>query len=45
MDPSFQVNAYLRFRGGRWTVVDYAIGPTDVWYCGLQGAPRALSGC
>lgn len=39
------VNAILRFRGGRWTPVDHAIGPTDVWYCGVDGPPRALTGC
>jgi len=39
------VNAVLRFRGGRWTLVDHAIGPTDVWYCGMEGPPRALTGC
>lgn len=39
------VNAVLRFRGGRWWLVDHAIGPTDVWYCGVQGPPRELTGC
>jgi hypothetical protein len=39
------VNAVLRFRDGRWNLIDYAIGPTDVWYCGLQGPPRSLLGC
>ncbi|HEY5711826.1 MAG TPA: hypothetical protein VIT38_08020 [Allosphingosinicella sp.] len=40
------VTAILRFRGGRWTLVDHAIGATDVWYCGgATGAPRALTNC
>jgi hypothetical protein len=39
------VNAILRFSGGGWTLVDHAIGPTDVWYCGVEGPPRALTGC
>jgi hypothetical protein len=39
------VNALLRFRGGRWTLVDHAIGPTDVWACGLQGPPASLTRC
>ena len=39
------VSAILRFRAGRWTVVDHAIGATDVWYCGMSGPPRALTGC
>lgn len=39
------VNAILRFSGGGWTLVDHAIGPTDVWYCGMEGPPRALTGC
>jgi hypothetical protein len=39
------VNAILRFRGGRWHLVDHAIGPTDVWYCGVAGPPRSLTGC
>ena len=36
------VTALLRFQG-RWTLVDHAIGATDVWYCGR--APRSLVGC
>jgi hypothetical protein len=36
------VTAVLRFRG-RWTLVDHAIGATDVWYCGV--APRTLADC
>ncbi len=39
------VNAILRFSGRGWTLVDHAIGPTDVWYCGVEGPPRALTGC
>ncbi len=39
------VNAILRFSGGGWTLVDHAIGPTDVWYCGVEGPPRSLTGC
>lgn len=39
------VNAILRFSGGGWTLVDHAIGPTDVWYCGVDGPPAALTGC
>lgn len=39
------VHAFLRFSGGRWTLVDHAIGPTDVWSCGFEGAPRSLTGC
>lgn len=39
------VNAVLRLTGGRWRLVDHAIGPTDVWYCGVEGPPRALTGC
>ena len=34
------VTAVLRFRGGRWHLVDKAIGATDVWYDGL--APRSV---
>jgi hypothetical protein len=39
------VSAILRFRGGRWAVAEQAIGATDVWYCGMGGPPRALTGC
>lgn len=39
------VNGVLRFSGNGWTLVDHAIGPTDVWYCGVDGPPRALTGC
>lgn len=39
------VNGILRFSGGGWTMVDHAIGPTDVWYCGVEGPPRSLTGC
>ncbi len=39
------VNGILRFSGGGWTLVDHAIGPTDIWYCGVDGPPAALTGC
>ena len=39
------VDGILRFSGGRWTLVDSAIGATDVWYCGMDGPPPALTGC
>ena len=39
------INAILRRSRGRWRLVDHVIGPTDVWYCGVQGPPRALTGC
>lgn len=39
------VNAILRLSQGRWRLVDHAIGPTDAWYCGMDGPPRALTGC
>lgn len=39
------INAILRFSGGAWTLVDHAIGPTDVWYCGVEGPPKSLTGC
>lgn len=39
------VNAVLRFRPRGWTLVDHAIGPTDVWYCGVAGLPRAIANC
>lgn len=39
------VNGILRFSGDSWTLVDHAIGPTDVWYCGVEGPPRSLTGC
>jgi hypothetical protein len=39
------VNGILRFSGGGWTLVDHAIGPTDVWYCGVEGPPSSLTGC
>ncbi len=34
------VTALLRFRYGRWNLVDHAIGATDVWYDGV--APRQV---
>lgn len=39
------VNGVLRYSGGRWRLVDHAIGPSDVWYCGVDGPPRSLTGC
>lgn len=36
-----EVQAVLRLRGGRWTVVEQAIGATDVWYCDM--GPRGLT--
>ena len=35
-----RIDAVLRKRGGRWTVVDHAIGATDVWYC--EVGPRSI---
>lgn len=35
-----RVDAVLRRSGGRWVVVDHAIGATDVWYCDV--GPRRL---
>ena len=35
-----RVDAVLRKRAGRWTVVDHAIGATDVWHCNV--GPRSL---
>lgn len=35
-----RVDAILRKRGGRWVVIDHAIGATDVWYCDV--GPRSL---
>ena len=45
MMDGLTVNGVLRFQGGGWRLVDHAIGPTDVWYCGLEGPPAALTGC
>ena len=40
------VTAILRYRDGRWTLVDHAIGATDVWYCNPRiAAPRELTAC
>lgn len=39
------VNGILRFTGRGWSLVDHAIGPTDVWYCGVDGPPSSLTGC
>ena len=35
-----RTEAVLRKKAGRWTVVDYGIGATDVWYCDV--GPKAL---
>ena len=35
-----RVDAVLQKRGGRWTVVDWGIGATDVWYC--EVGPKSL---
>ena len=35
-----RVDAALQRRNGRWEVVDYGIGATDVWYCDV--GPRSL---
>jgi len=35
-----RVDAVLQLKGGRWRVVDFAIGATDVWYC--EVGPRRL---
>ena len=35
-----RVDAVLRRTGGRWLVVERAIGATDVWYCDV--GPRSL---
>ena len=42
-----RVDAILRKHGGRWAVVDHAIGATDVWYCGdvLPAGVRRSFGC
>ena len=39
------VNAIVRFSGGRWRLIDHAIGPSDVWYCGVDNVPAVLTGC
>ena len=35
-----RTEAVLRRQAGRWKVVDYGIGATDVWYCDV--GPRKL---
>ena len=35
-----RVDAVLQLKGGRWRVVDFAIGATDVWYCDV--GPKKL---
>ncbi len=35
-----RVDAVLRKRNGRWTVADWVIGATDVWYCDI--GPKSL---
>ena len=38
------VTAVLRFRNGRWTLVEQAIGATDVWFCDM-GPPGLTPHC
>lgn len=35
-----RVDAVLHKQGGRWVVVDHAIGATDVWYCDV--GPKSI---
>ena len=35
-----RIDAVLQKRGGRWHLIDHAIGATDVWYCDV--GPRKL---
>ena len=35
-----RVDAVLQLKNGRWNVVDFGIGATDVWYCDV--GPRQL---
>ena len=35
-----RVDAVLQRKNGRWKVVDYGIGATDVWYCDV--GPKSL---
>ena len=35
-----RVDAVLKLQNGRWEVVDYGFGATDVWYCDV--GPKAL---
>ena len=35
-----RVDAVLQLKGGRWKLVDYAIGATDVWFCDV--GPKKL---
>ena len=39
------VTALLRFRYGRWNLVDHAIGATDFWYDGIAPRPLMRSRC
>ena len=39
------VSALLRFRYGRWNLVGYALGATDVWYDGTAPRPLMRSRC
>lgn len=39
------VNGVLRNTGRGWRLVDHAVGPTDVWYCGVRGIPQRAFGC
>lgn len=47
LDGNGTTYALLRRQGGRWTVVDFAVGPTDVAYADWSqrhGAPASLMG-
>ena len=35
-----RVDAVLQLKNGRWKVVDYGVGATDVWYCDV--GPKRL---
>lgn len=39
------VSAVLQLRGRRWFLIEYAIGATDAWYCGLHSAPVSFLNC
>lgn len=39
-----KVSAILRRRGSRWTLINQAIGATDVWYCDM-GPPGLTPRC
>ena len=35
-----RIDAVLQLKNGRWRVIDYGIGATDVWYCDV--GPKRL---